>query len=327
MKKVYWTGVIVAGIAVISIPAYMAWNLSDPDKTCARCHEVTATCEAWKKSAHATVQCTDCHGSALNGGVKGLAEKAGMVYSHFTQRHTNEDLYLKEEQALAVAGRCAGCHQAEQANWQAGAHSVTYKDIFMNVEHNKEEKPYWDCLRCHGMHYDGNINDLMAMNGDVEDWHIKRKEQAERSAISCLACHRVHAEQDRKKAFAALNVDERDSLSYKQEHPATALYMRSEKRHIASDKLYPVTIYDKDSVVRVSDDPNTRLCMQCHAPNYRKEAGTSDDKTPTGQYEGMSCTDCHNPHSNLIKKNVSGVHANKSQPFHIQSESDKQSAP
>ena len=63
--------------------------------------------------------------------------------------------------------------------------------------------------------------------------------------------------------------------------PATALYMRSDKRHLPAGKLYQTTLFDKDSVVKVSDDPNAWLCMQCHAPNGRREIGTEDDKTPT----------------------------------------------
>lgn len=103
----------------------------DPDLTCAQCHEVTSACQLWKSSAHSDVRCVDCHGTALSGGIKGLAEKTGMIYSHFTKKQTNEDVSLNEEQVLAVADRCAVCHQAEQAAWESGAHSTTYKDIFM----------------------------------------------------------------------------------------------------------------------------------------------------------------------------------------------------
>jgi hypothetical protein len=48
--------------------------------------------------------------------------------------------------------------------------------------------------------------------------------------------------------------------------------------------------------------------MQCHSPNSKREVGTEDDKTPVGMYEGMSCLDCHNPHSNGLKNNYRNIH-------------------
>lgn len=311
MKTRYWIGVLVLGGLIASFSGYKVWSSMNPDLTCAQCHEVASACRLWKSSAHADVQCVDCHGTALSGEVKGLVEKTSMVYNHFTKKQTTEDLALDEGQVLDVATRCAVCHQAEQAAWQAGAHSVTYQDIFMDSVHNKMEKPYWDCLRCHGMHYDGTVHDLMVMDGNVEDWHIKDTLQAKRPAITCLACHQIHAGQEQRKSYLSMNEQERDSLMSVTRRPATALYMRSDKRHIPSDQIYQAEIYKQDSVIRVSSDPNTRLCIQCHTPNYKREAGTQDDKTPTGPYEGMSCLDCHDPHSNQLKTNYRNVHTVK----------------
>lgn len=310
MKTRYWIGAVIVGGILICASAYTAWNALDPDMTCAQCHEVKPACDAWKSSAHADVRCTDCHGTALSGGLAGMIEKTAMIGSHFTKKQTNEDLHLNEKQVLDITARCATCHQAEKAAWASGAHSTTYKDIFMDVAHNRMEKPYWDCFRCHGMHYDGNIHDLMSMEGNVEEWHIKQTEQANNPTMTCLACHEVHAAQERTPAYQSLKATERAALMTETRRPATALYMRSDKRHLPADKLYPATLHDTDSLVRVSDDPNTRLCMQCHAPNTRREAGTEDDKTPTGVYEGMSCLDCHDPHSNKIKNGYRNVHKN-----------------
>ena len=258
MKKKYWiSGIVVAGIAVMGA-SYATWNTLDPDYTCAQCHEISKTCVAWKNSSHADIACTECHGTALSNGFSSLSEKAGMVYIHFMENKANEDIYLTEKQVLAVADRCAKCHQAEYAAWKSGAHSTTYRDIFMDAEHNKMEKPYWDCFRCHGMHYDGNIHDLMSLDGDVETWKIYDNKQADRPAITCLACHQSHGEQDKRIAYESLDKEARNSLMTKTERPATALYMRAEKRHLPSDKIYQATMHDKDSLVKVSDNPKDR---------------------------------------------------------------------
>lgn len=311
MKKSYVIIVIaVAGLIALSA-SYVAWNRMDPDFTCALCHEIRPSCGTWKNSAHADISCTQCHGTALSNGFTSLAEKTRMVYVHFTQKKTNKDIFLSERQVLDMADRCAECHQAEHAAWQSGAHSTTYRDIFMDVEHNKMEKPYWDCFRCHGAHYDGNIHNLMSLEGNVESWEIRDSKQADLPSITCLTCHQMHGEQDKRIEYASLDKESREELMQRTERPSTALYMRSEKRHLPSDKLLKPTIYDGDSLVKVSDDPNTWLCMQCHSPNYRRELGTEDDKTPTGIYAGMSCLDCHNPHSNGLKTDYRNVHISK----------------
>ena len=311
MKTYYWIGVILIGGLIASLAGYKVYVSMDPDMTCALCHEVTPACRLWQSSVHSDVRCIDCHGTAFSGGVKGMMEKVGMIYSHFMEKKTNEDIFLTEEQVLDVVTRCAVCHQAEYAAWKSGAHATTYRDIFEDEEHNRMEKPYWDCFRCHGMHYDGTIYDLMSLDGVAEDWYIRDSIQALRPAMTCLACHQVHAEQPQKKTYQAKNKEERLSLMKETKRPATALYMRSDKRHLPADKLYQTTMFNKDSLVKVSDDPNTWLCMQCHAPNNRREVGTEDDKTPIGMFEGRSCLDCHDPHSNQLKNNHRNVHVKR----------------
>lgn len=308
MKTFFWVVVLITGGLLIGLTSYKVYTSLDPNMTCAQCHEITPACRTWQSSAHSDVRCIDCHGTALSDGISGLKEKLGMIYSHYVGEKTNEDIYLTEEQVLAVTARCAVCHQAEYANWETGAHSTTYRDIFMDKEHNQMEKPYWDCFRCHGMHYDGTIYDLMSLDGSVDKWYIKDSVQAVRPTITCLSCHQIHAESPQKKAYQVKSKEERLSLMERTKRPVTALYMRSDKRHLPADKLFQATMFDKDSLVQVTDDPNAWLCMQCHAPNNRREVGSSDDKTPIGMFEGRSCLECHDPHSNQLKNNYRNVH-------------------
>lgn len=310
MKKGYLLITIIIISILITASLYIAWNTLPPNYTCAQCHEIRSSCSAWQNSVHADITCIQCHGTALSNGFSSLSEKTRMVYTHLTKDVTNEELFLREKQVPDMINRCAECHQAEHAAWQSGAHSTTYRDIFMDKEHNKMEKPYWDCFRCHGMHYDGNIHDLMSLEGEPEEWYIKDEKQADHPTITCLACHQMHGEQEKRVPFSTLSKEEKDVLANKAERPATALYMRSEKRHLPSDEIFQTTMYQNDSIVQVSTDPNAWLCMQCHAPNGRREIKTKDDKTPTGKYAGMSCIECHNPHSNQLKNSYRNVHNN-----------------
>ncbi len=310
IKKRHYILIALLGLMVIGSASYTTWNRLDPNYTCAMCHEVRPACITWEGSVHADITCTQCHGTALES-FRSAKEKLSMVYTHFTSRKTFEDIHLTEEQSLRIAARCAECHQAEHAAWRSGAHSTTYKDIFMDVEHNRTERPYWDCFRCHGMFYDGDIDDLISMEGDVEKWHIKEEKQGNKPAMTCLACHQGHREQPRNIAYEDMDELFRTALSKKEKTPPTSLYMRADKRHIPATKLVPIDMYDGEELKQVITDPNTLLCMQCHSPNTARQLGSEDDKTPTGIYEGMSCITCHDPHSNLLKTDYKNVHTQK----------------
>lgn len=118
--------------------------------------------------------------------------------------------------------------------------------------------------------------------------------------------HPVHASQPRSLNYKDLNAEEKAGTE-ENKSSGTTLYVRAEKHtHLQS-------YADKDAppgyLVRVSEDPNVKLCMQCHAPNGVHVVGSEDIKRH-GVYEGMSCMECHDPHSNKVKNEYRNVHLN-----------------
>lgn len=306
-KMLIWYAIILFALcAVFSAGGYVAWNVCDPQHTCAQCHEVRPTHERWLKSAHASVSCYECHGTALSNGLHSVREKLGMVFEHFSRadKIRNSDIKVSEAQALEISARCANCHAAEYAKWKSGAHSTTYKNIFEDVIHNKSERPYWDCFRCHGMFYDGNIEKLMSLDGPVEKWRIKCEGQANLPAIPCMACHRIHQERSPVADFKNCYQSPIPAPAA----PKTALYMRTEKSYLPTDKLQKVKMYLDGKEVETSDDPNHWLCMQCHSPNNMHQVRSQDDRTPVGAHEGFSCLACHDPHSNSASASCAKCH-------------------
>lgn len=300
---------------VIAFGGYATWNAMDPADSCGSCHEVRPTFERWKVSAHSEISCLECHGTALSNGVHSLREKLGMVFTHMEGSKTNDDVRLTEAQSLDVMARCAKCHQSEFAKWQSGAHSTSYANIFEDAAHNKMEKPYWDCMRCHGMLYKGDVNSLMDLSSeDWSKWKIKDRAQAALPSIPCMACHQVHSPNPTSGKFKSAHEDAR-KISRK---PKTSFYVRTQGAHIPTDMLTPIEIYlnnedvEKRKCVQTSKDPNAQLCMQCHSPNWRGVAHSEDDFTPTGVHEGISCVSCHDPHSNSAQNSCVKCHASKS---------------
>ena len=108
--------VLVAGgvLMFIVIGSYTAWNRLDPQHTCAQCHEVSPSHATWLSSAHAEVQCIECHGTAISNGFHSLKEKTGMVINHFSGDVHHDDIRLTEKQVLDISDKCAACHQRSE---------------------------------------------------------------------------------------------------------------------------------------------------------------------------------------------------------------------
>jgi hypothetical protein len=286
------------GLLILLTVGYTGWNKANPERTCASCHEIASSVEIWQNSAHRDITCIDCHGTAMGNGFHSLKEKANMVFTHLKESDDPAVPGLNEEDVLEVMEACNGCHMDEYRSWKASGHSATYSDIFLNKDHNSMERPYPDCFRCHGMYYDGTIGDLVEPLSTKGPWNLKVESSSGQPVIPCLACHPIHMENEPMSHPGTM--DDPGATFYERtgRNQLTGLYLRSDRMHLRSDQLGKPYIYLDGMEVLVSDDPVQTLCMQCHAPNWAHEAGTEDDKTPTGVHEGISCRACHQGHSN-----------------------------
>ncbi|MFC2125498.1 multiheme c-type cytochrome [Bacteroidota bacterium] len=288
----------MAIILISSAGFYGYWNSADPVKTCASCHEITPSVSTWQHSAHREVKCFDCHGTALSNGLHSLKEKTNMVFTHISEEKQNDEIRMTEAQVLEVEQRCAGCHQDEYGKWKTGGHGTNYRNIFLNQVHNSEERLYWDCLRCHGMFFEGNIYDLVTPISTIGPWSLLDPDKELHPVIPCQTCHKIHTE----------NSPYKSGIQAPDRNPSYGLYVRAEKFHLRGDHLPVPEMYHGDQQIKVSDDPVQALCVQCHAPGAFHFAGTSDDRTPTGVHEGLSCSSCHEPHSNNPKNSCISCH-------------------
>jgi hypothetical protein len=303
-KKVILILLISIFVIAILFSGYSSWNSANPEKTCAGCHEISPSVADWQHSAHRGVKCTGCHGTALNNGFHSLTEKADMVFTHLKNGKEHEEIRMNENQVLELSKRCAGCHQSEYAKWNSSGHSASFARIFLDEEHNRLEKPYWDCLRCHGMFYNGTIYDLLEKPKKADgQWKLKNTGKSLDMTIPCLACHQIHTENEPHK-----NGESSDIIHRTERNPAISWYIRTDKRYQRADLLQPIKMVDKGKAVKVSDDPATKLCMQCHSPNFSHQVFSEDDRTPTGVHEGISCIACHSLHSNDSRESCKICH-------------------
>jgi hypothetical protein len=283
----------VAFLALLAFAAY--WHVAPPQSTCLSCHEIQPAHDRWANSSHRGIGCEGCHGTAISNGFHSLWENARRVVTHFSQ-DDHDNIRLSEEQVVEMVGRCRTCHEREHAAWLGSGHSMTYRDVFLNEKQNSNEQINEDCLRCHGMFYEGRIHNLVEPISIEGPWRMVDEKAADRPSIPCLACHRIHAP---GSPTTQPDYSQPQLIAHQRAVRVTPLhfYQRHEKLHLEAALLSQPGITLNGVPVKMSPDRRQALCYQCHSPNAMHEAGSSDDRTPRGVHEGISCLACHASHS------------------------------
>jgi hypothetical protein len=263
------------------------FHFANPQNTCASCHEMTDVHSNWQASTHRSIHCRDCHGGALTLDVHALQSHVDRVVRHFTG-DPHKSVQLQPKHVAALHESCQKCHPQAFAGWQAGRHSANYARIFLDPKQNSREPPTSDCLRCHGMFFQGDISALVAPAGPAGLWTLKDPAQAAQPVIPCLSCHQVHVSAD------ATTI--------------ASFYDHREQTHYAASQLPVASVFQGERAVKVSRDPRQRACVVCHAPDATHQLGTADDRTPAGVHEGLSCRDCHWGHDTSAKASCNACH-------------------
>lgn len=302
-KPAVLLGTAVAAV-LVAIPGASFYYESTAGKSCARCHEIRPAYDLWHSSTHREVNCTACHGGTLTLDVSFHLTNARRVATHFLGR-TPERVRIRDVDVNQLTERCASCHAQEFADWKAGPHSVTYGKLFLDEEHNRKRLLIDDCLRCHGMFFEGAIQDLVTPISTEGPWRFVAPSLADEPAIPCLACHGVHGEGDplpREREQAVPGP--------KQEifRPSLALFDRRALLHLPAAGLPLPEMREADRAVEMSPDQRQALCYQCHAPLAGFHVGSGDDRTPVGVHEGLSCLACHEKHRKTTRASCANCH-------------------
>ena len=170
-----------------------------------------------------------------------------------------------------VSAECKRCHQQQYAAWLAGPHSATYSDLFLDEKHNSTRALMDDCFRCHGMHFQGSIGDLVTPLSTEGPWKLLRPELADRPTMPCLACHEMHSHGEPRPAR-----DRQTPKPAMDESPMTAslaLFDRRTQMHVRAEGMPVPRLRDNGQPVKMSEDQRQALCYQCHAPRAEMQTG------------------------------------------------------
>lgn len=292
-------------LAVLFLPVASVYYRYSQGRSCAKCHEIWQPYTDWHTSTHRNVLCSECHGDVLTLNAGFHFRNIRQLYKH-VRGDVPEQVRLKADDVQQVNARCAKCHRQEYADWAAGPHAATYREIFLDESHNRKEHLADDCLRCHGMHYDGSISDLVTKTDTTGPWNLRDAKLTRKPVIPCVSCHQMHRQgtllsRPQVKSTTPGLVQEISTSSL-------ALYDRRELDYVALDQLSLPSMRDGDRLVKISPDLRQALCYQCHAPVAGMKVGTGDDRTTIGVHEGLSCFACHQGHGQKTRASCSTCH-------------------
>ncbi len=297
---------LLLGLAVLlMIPAAsFLYEAGGPD-ACARCHEMGAPVGEWRHSTHRGVPCSACHGDALTTNARFHLTNARRVVQHW-RGEAGVRAQLGPAEIRAMLPRCQKCHQQEFASWSNGPHAIAYRSIFLDEKHNASRHLMDDCLRCHGMHFDGGVRDLVEPLSTKGPWRLRRAELLDDPAIPCMSCHSIH----RRGALHEERRLEAKIAGPRQEkfRPSLAFFDRRSMAPVDLALLPMPAMSDGGRPVKMSPDPRQALCYQCHAPLSTRQVFSGDDRTPVGVHEGISCLGCHDKHRQTTRASCSNCH-------------------
>ena len=309
MRRVLWVGIGVAALCVAAagLSGRSAYSGLSRGTGCTSCHEMAQFVTGSHDSAHRSLNCQDCH-------KENLRTKLRHVRVHLS-RQLPETIRMRDVDVVQMTMNCRACHQQEYAAWQAGPHSATYRQIFADPKENSRRRLAEDCLRCHGMHFNGAVGDLVQPQDARGPWRIVRSDLVDAPTMPCSSCHWIH-----RAGAPQSKPPSRISVAGSVASDALAFYDRREQMHFATAALSIPQVYAGAAMVRMSPDQRQAICYQCHAPRlpdtatpaaehgWGAQAGSGDDRTPMGVHEGLSCFACHSGHNENARASCKSCH-------------------
>ncbi len=306
MHARWWWAAAALPCLLLLVPASSSiYYKSTAGEGCAGCHEIRANWNSWHESTHRGVACSACHGDSLTSGIDFHLGNLRRIVKHVSGE-VPEQIRVKGLDLTAMMQRCQACHRQEFADWQNGPHGATFAKFFLDRKQNHERLLMDDCLRCHGMQYEGGIRNLVTPIDTKGPWKMTDARWNNIPAIPCLACHEMHrhGEPQSRQPDRMARSSAREAIY----RPSLALFDRREMEHVATANLALPQVMDGARPVRMSPDQRQGLCYQCHAPLSTRQAGSGDDRTGVGIHEGLSCLACHQKHGQQTRASCANCH-------------------
>ena len=274
---------------------------------CARCHEIGSPIRTGKPPRTATCRAPSATATSFTLDAGFHINNMRRVFTHLRGDVPDQSRGCAPTTCCECVPRCRTCHQQEFAEWQSGAHSATYTEIFLDPKHNHRHLLMDDCLRCHGMHFEGGIRDLVTPLehcGPLATSNARAREPRRSSPASPATRCIARASPWPRPAGTA-----RCQPPTGNQRPSLALFDRRELA--ARSRAESAAARDARRRARREDQPRPAPGLVLPVPRarrYTRRCGSGDDRTPIGVHEGLSCFACHQKHGQQTRASCATCH-------------------
>jgi len=289
-----WRIGLGAGVAVVvagaSVAGYRQWHYMQHDnRFCTSCHLMVDPFQRFSRSAHARLECHNCHEGRL-------PEQLHQLWMTAVEHPTAIGRHARVPNEV-----CAKCHiTGDSTKWKIIAATAGHR---IHLESKDPRLKGMRCVECHGvsLHEFAPVDRTCGRSGchDHNTIHLGRMGQL--TELHCTTCHNFLAQ---ARTFAV------DSLG----KPLTPAAAQCLSCHAMQQKMARMDI---------GRDPHNGVCGDCHNPHTQTKpqdvsctnagchAGWQRVSFHVGVPHPDRCTTCHQPHSWRVEgQQCTRCHAN-----------------
>lgn len=288
-RQLRWSVKILLFLLIVSFFAAGAIVVTGQTGFCNSCHIMNPYYDSWKASAHANINCLDCHlqpgfSGYIKGKINGLAQAIDCIVGRVS---TKPNAFVKDTSCLRP-----GCHSIEEIT----SKTIDYNGVkFPHANHVKKavDGITIRCDTCHS-HFEGNEH-FSVNNNACYACHFLRESRTNESLIqtNCRDCHEVPNKIIRR-GFVTINHAEFVSYNVNCEESC-------HKKEIVRTSEVAETACLNCHSFRKEYQPNSVELHAAHTKDEKVECFACHGKVPHGRREVESLAvmmDCQNCHSN-----------------------------
>jgi len=275
-----WRIAIVAvgtlGLGAASLAGYHQWHYMQHDnRFCTSCHLMLDPFQRFSRSAHARLECHNCHEGRI-------PEQMHQLWLTLVERPTAIGRHARVPNEV-----CAKCHiSGDSTKWKIIAATAGHR---MHLESKDPRLKGMRCVECHGvsLHEFAPVDRTCGQSGCHDHNTIQLGHMGRLTELHCTTCHNFLAE---ARKFAV------DSLGT----PLTPAAAQCLACHAMQEKM---------KAMDIGRDPHNGVCGDCHNPHTQTKpqdvsctnAGCHTGWQRVSFHNGVPhperCTTCHQPHS------------------------------
>lgn len=290
----WWRIALVAGftlgLAGASFTGYHQWHYMQHDnRFCTSCHLMVDPFQRFGRSAHAKLECHNCHEGRI-------PEQLHQLWLTAVEHPNKIGRHARVPNEV-----CARCHvTGDSTRWKIIAATAGHR---MHLESKDPRLKGMRCVECHGvsLHEFAPVDRTCGQSGCHDHNTIHLGRMGEISELHCTTCHNFLAE---ARTFSV------DSLG----RPLTPAAAQCLACHAMQEKM---------KAMDIGRDPHNGVCGDCHNPHTQTKpqdvsctnagchAGWQRVSFHNGVPHPERCTTCHQPHNWRVEgQNCVRCHAN-----------------